>query len=46
MNVEMPNKMTRYVDANGRLTLEGMKLFQRLIDGMQEVDERLKVLEP
>lgn len=46
MNVEMPNSIQQYVDANGRLTLEGVKLLQRIVEALRDHEARLVVLEP
>jgi hypothetical protein len=44
--VDLPNGLERYVDANGRLTIEGQKLFRKLVLAVQDMETRLKVLEP
>jgi hypothetical protein len=46
MNVEFPNAIERYVDSDGRLTLEGIKILQRLVLAVQSLDERVRALEP
>ncbi len=46
MSVERPNQAVVYVDANGRLTLEGIKLFLRLIDKLDSLEARIAALEP
>ena len=46
MNVEQPNGIEQYVDKDGRLTLEGIKLLQRIVDALEELDARVTVLEP
>ena len=46
MNVDKPNRLERYVDQSGRLTLEGIKLLEKIVNGMQSLDERVTALEP
>jgi len=46
VTVEQPNNIERYIDANGRLTLEGIKLFQRIVAAINDHEARIVVLEP
>lgn len=46
LSSEMPNGIERYIDPDGRLTLEGLKLFQRMISDLEAMDARIAVLEP
>ena len=41
-----PALVERYVNADGTMTLEGMKLFQRMIDMLKDHETRITTLEP
>lgn len=41
-----PQQMVRYVDAQGRLTREGMELLQRIVASLKDHETRLTALEP
>lgn len=44
--VNDPNPLEKYVDANGRLTLEGLKLLQAAIRAIRDHEDRIVALEP
>lgn len=44
--VESPQQFTRYVDAEGRLTTEGVIMFQKLVEAIQDLQSRVEALEP
>ena len=46
VQVDLPNDIERYVDPNGRLTIEGMKIIRKLALAVQDHEERIKALEP
>lgn len=48
MAVELfePNLIEKYIDADGRLTIEGVKLFQRIIEMLRDHETRIEALEP
>lgn len=43
--VELPSEGVQYVLPDGRLTIEGLKLFQRLVDAIEDLDTRLTTAE-
>ncbi|MGB1215533.1 MAG: hypothetical protein ACPG4X_19340 [Pikeienuella sp.] len=45
VHVYPPNDVETYVAQNGRLTLEGIKLIQRIVETVNELDERITALE-
>jgi hypothetical protein len=40
-----PVLIEQYIDADGRLTLEGMKLFERMINMLKDHEARITALE-
>lgn len=46
ITAKQPNGIEQYVDANGRLTLEGIKLLQRVVNDLNSLDARVTALEP
>lgn len=46
VEVQLPIQGVRYVDADGRLTLDGVLLLQRIVDALEEMEARLQALEP
>lgn len=46
VEVQDPIQLVRYVDQNGRLTLEGIILIQRLVDAIADLEARVTALEP
>lgn len=46
VQVQLPAQPVQYVDANGRLTVDGMLLIQRLVEAIEALDERVTALEP
>lgn len=43
--VELPQGAEKYVEADGRLTLEGLKLIQRLVEAIKGLDSRVTAAE-
>jgi hypothetical protein len=41
-----PSSVERYVDKEGRLTLDGQRLFDQLLRVLADHEARIKVLEP
>lgn len=41
VQVDLPSSLVRYVDENGRLTIEGVKLFQRMVKALEDHEARL-----
>lgn len=48
MSVELlePSPIEQYVDEEGRLTIEGVKLLQRLVEALRDHESRIETLEP
>ena len=41
VSVDLPSSLVRYVDADGRLTIEGVKLLQRMVKALEDHETRL-----
>lgn len=46
MRIPAPQSFQRYVDSEGRLTFEGMRLIQQMVAKINELEERVEDLEP
>lgn len=46
VQVDLPNGLERYVTAEGRLTIEGLKLLTKIVRSLEDHEARLQVLEP
>ncbi|WP_156025874.1 hypothetical protein [Sulfitobacter sp. 20_GPM-1509m] len=46
VEVKLPNAIEQYVGPDGRLTLEGVKLIQRLVRAIEDHEARITALEP
>ena len=43
--VEIPQPRVPFVDANGRLTREGIVVFQKMVDAVRDLQDRVYALE-
>jgi len=43
ITLETPSQITQLIDANGRLTIEGAKLFQQMVAKIAELEARIVV---
>lgn len=41
-----PTLAERYIDENGRLTIEGVKLLERIVAMLRDHEARIEALEP
>ena len=41
-----PSAIERYIDSEGRLTIEGLKLFQQMLAKLDDHEARIEALEP
>ena len=46
MKHPVTNSLLAYIDAEGRLTIEGLKLFEQLLAVLRDHEGRISVLEP
>lgn len=46
MSIPVASPLVKYVDADGKLTQEGLRLFVRVLAKIRNHEERLEALEP
>lgn len=46
VKVETVNSITKYVTEDGKLTIEGIRLLQTIVEALADHETRLVVLEP
>lgn len=44
--VKEPTNVEQYIDEQGRLTVDGMRLFQQMIRQLKDHEARIVILEP
>lgn len=44
--MKRPNPQEKYVEADGRLTLDGLKLIELMQARIEELEKRIEALEP
>lgn len=46
MSIPTPNAFQKYIDSDGRLTIEGIILLSQLVEKVIELEARIEALEP